>query len=471
MPRRFNVGDLNTRPRAEPQTLGRRAPGRSRGGVPTGGETLAAADAARIPDRNRLNFSWLLKLRWSQIVGQTCTILGVYALLGIEVPLVPLFAIVAIELGSNVALAAWQRRAERVVEGHLAVVMAVDVVLLTGLLYWTGGPFNPFSFLYLVNIALAAVVLRARWTWMLVGLAILCFGGLLLEHRPLPLQELEDDPEAYLGLHQRGMWVAFGVAAAFIVHFLLRVTSALAERERELSEARSLAARRERTASLATMAAGAAHELATPLGTIALVAKELERNLSRAGADASTVEDMRLIREEVGRCRLILDQMSGQAGRSTGEGIESATVHDLVRAATGEVRDVPPLEIDMAEDTAAAPVSLPTTAVAQALRSVITNAQDASEPEEPVRIRVGLEGDRVCFTVRDRGPGMSEEVAARAGEPFFTTKAPGRGMGLGLFLTRAVVDELDGELSISSWPEHGTEVIIRIPARVDGGGS
>ena len=422
---------------------------------------MSASPLSGIPDRNRLNFSWLLKLRWSQIVGQCFTILGVYWLLGLDVPLAPLFAIVSVELGSNVALALWLARARRVAEWQLAAVMALDVVLLTGLLYFTGGPFNPFSFLYLVNIALAAVVLRARLTWMLVGLAVLGFGGVLLEHRPLPIQHL--DPEAYLNLHQRGMWVAFGVAAAFIVHFLLRVMGALAERESELSEAKNLASRQERTASLATMAAGAAHELSTPLGTIALVAKELERSLSRDGAEVATIEDMRLIREQVARCRMILDQMSGHAGRSAGEGIEVVSVQSLIREATAEVRDAPPLEIDVDADTAAVTLSIPPKAVAQALRNVVTNAQDASDPDAPVRIEVRAGDGEVHVRIRDRGPGMSEEVKAHAGEPFFTTKPPGLGMGLGLFLSRAVVDKLGGELAISSWPERGTEVTIAIP--------
>jgi two-component system, sensor histidine kinase RegB len=427
---------------------------------------VTVTHVADIPDRVRLNFSWLLKLRWSQIVGQSFTILGVYWLLGLDVPLAPLFAIVGVELATNVALARWLARPRAVAEWQLAAVMALDVVLLTGLLYWTGGPFNPFSFLYLVNIALAAVVLRARWTWMLVGLALLCFGGVLLEHRPLPIQHL--DPEAYLNLHQQGMWVAFGVAAAFIVHFLWRVTGALAERDRELSEARNLADRQERTASLATMAAGAAHELATPLGTIALVAKELERSLSREGAEPSTVEDMRLIRQQVARCRLILDQMSGQAGRSAGEAIEVISVQALVKEATAEVRDAPPLEIDVDAETAARRLKIPPKAVAQALRNVLTNAQDASPADEPVRMAIRADDDRVRFWVRDRGRGMSEEVVERAGEPFFTTKPPGLGMGLGLFLTSAVIEKLGGELSIDSWPGRGTEVTLAIPADGEG---
>src|SRR5436309_3253158 len=154
--------------------------------------------------------------------------------------------------------------------------MMVDIAILTGLLYLTDGPHNPFSFLYLVQIALAAVLVRARWTWMLVGLSFVGFGILLAAHRPLAIPE---DTRVV------GAWVALGVASGFVVHFLLRITAALAERDRELSEARGLAARQDRLAALATMTAGAAHELSTPLGTVALVAKELERAVTKADSD------------------------------------------------------------------------------------------------------------------------------------------------------------------------------------------
>ncbi|HKE18001.1 MAG TPA: hypothetical protein VKB80_24160, partial [Kofleriaceae bacterium] len=234
--------------------------------------------ARAIPDRNGLNFSWLMKLRWSSIAGQIATILAVYWLLEIKVPLLPLFVVVGIELLSNVLCAVWFQRRPPVHEWHLAAIMALDICFLTGLLFFTGGPFNPFSFLYLVNIALAAVALHAQWTWMLVALALLSFGVLpLTDYWELPLTNL--DAAENVRLHQQGVWVAFGVAAAFIVHFLWRVTGALAQRERELLQTRVAAAQKERLASLATVAAGAAHELATPLGTIAVAAQELERQL------------------------------------------------------------------------------------------------------------------------------------------------------------------------------------------------
>jgi two-component system sensor histidine kinase RegB len=425
---------------------------------------LAAAAAApmrTIPDRNRLNFSWLMKLRWSSVAGQLATILGVYWILGIDVPLLPLLSIVTVEFLSNTLSVLWFRRQPAVQEWHLAGVMALDVLLLTGLLYFTGGATNPFSFLYLVNIALAAVVLHAEWTWALVALSLVCFGLLLLDHWPLPVAHLS--PGQYLDVQQRGMWVAFGVAAAFIVHFLLRVIAALSARERELDEARQAAARQERLASLATMAAGAAHELSTPLGTIAVVAKELEHQLRRR-QDPGMLEDARLIREQVARCRGILDQMGGGVGKSSGDTMVSLTVRALLDEALAGVRPRPPVVHEVEPASLARRVlRLPPAAVAQALRSVLTNAQDATTGDEPVSLRVWQDGDELCFEVVDRGTGMAPEVQQRAGEPFFTTKAPGRGMGLGLFLCRAVVERLGGALEIQTALGEGTRVRFIVP--------
>jgi two-component system sensor histidine kinase RegB len=415
-----------------------------------------------IPDRNAVNVQWLVRLRWAEIVGQAATILAVNLVFGVELPLAALAGVVGLGLVSNLALEGVARRATHLVtERALAAIMALDVALLTVMLYLTGGPLNPFGFLYLVQIALATVLLRAAWTWTLVGLSFTCFGILLIDHRPL---EIPDSTRMY------GMWVALGVAAAFIVHFLVRITTALAQRETELATARNLAARQERLASLATMAAGAAHELSTPLSTVALVAKELERHLQKAGGDPQLVDDAKLIRGEVGRCRAILDQMAGGAG-TVGESIEPRSVDELLDEALTGVRASPPIERDLDDAVARARVRLPPRAVGQALRSLVTNAQDASGAEAAtVKVRVRIVGPpdepQLRIEIVDRGPGMTPEVLARLGEPFFTTKQPGRGMGLGLFLARAVVEGVGGTLGILSQLGKGTTVTVVIPTEI-----
>jgi two-component system sensor histidine kinase RegB len=254
---------------------------------------------------------------------------------------------------------------------------------------------------------------------------------------------------------------------------LLRITAALAERERELTEARGLAARQERLASLATKAAGAAHELSTPLGTVALAAKELERALVKTDADLAA--DARLIREQVGRCRSILEQMAQGAG-TVGESVTPCTVGELIGETLVGIRDAPRVLNEIPEDVAQATLRLPPRAVTQALRSLVTNAQDASPSNAAVVITGRFEpdsgegatsgGEVLAVTIRDRGPGISSELMQRIGEPFFTTKPPGRGMGLGLFLARAVIEGVGGTLEIDSPPGGGTEVRVRLPSDV-----
>jgi two-component system, sensor histidine kinase RegB len=409
-----------------------------------------------IPDRNRVNVAWLLRLRWAQVAGQAATIAMVALLLDVELPLVPLWAIVLAGFVSNIVLEVYFRDPRPVKEWQLAAIMAVDVALLTMLLWLTGGPLNPFGFLYLVQIALATVLLHAALTWTLVGLSFLGFGLLLADHRPLAIPD-----------HTRmvGMWVALGVSSAFIVHFLLRVLDSLRLREDELASARNLAARQERLAALATMAAGAAHELSTPLGTVALVAKELEHQLARKG-DPQLVEDARLIREQVGRCRVILDQMAGSTA-AAGEGIEPRTVGEILEDSLSNVRRAPPVKLAVPRDVAALSVKLPARAMSQALRSLITNAQDAAQNGDgEVEVTAVLAAGKLVIDVADRGPGMPSEILARAGEPFFTTKAPGQGMGLGIFLARAVFESVGGNILIDSGPGRGTRVSIVVPTEV-----
>ncbi|HEY5951108.1 MAG TPA: ATP-binding protein [Kofleriaceae bacterium] len=414
-----------------------------------------------IPERNWVNIQWLARLRWAEVAGQAVTVIAAQFLLGGSLPIAPLLAVIGIGLISNVAIEMYffgERRTRveprPVHEWQLALVMMLDITSLTGLLYLTGGPHNPFSILYLVQIALATVVVRARWTWMLVGLSFIGFGILLVAHQPL---RIPDDSHSY------GAWVALGVASAFVVHFLLRITAALAERERELTEARGLAARQERLASLATMAAGAAHELSTPLGTVALAAKELERALVNHNAELAS--DARLIREQVGRCRTILEQMAQGAG-TVGESVTSCTVRELMMETLVGIRDAPRVLDEIPDAVSQAPLRLPPRAVSQALRSLVTNAQDASPPTSAVVITAQIDGETLAITIRDRGPGIPSDVMARIGEPFFTTKAPGRGMGLGLFLARAVIEGVGGNMEIDSIPGGGTEVRVRLPSDV-----
>jgi two-component system sensor histidine kinase RegB len=288
---------------------------------------------------------------------------------------------------------------------------------------------------------------------------------LFARHQPLPMV---GGHAGHMALHLRGMWVAFGVAAAFIVYFLLRVRRALAVREEELSASRSLASRQERLASLATLAAGAAHELATPLSTIAVVAKDLEREVAAVGAPAAA-DDVRLMRAEVERCRRILSRMRVDAGDPAGEQFANVSVRELLAECLEGGASERPVDVTVDEAAAGAVTALPRHAFGQALRGLVDNARQASPPGAPVKVRVATQGSardgarRLVFEIADRGAGIPPELVARVGEPFFTTKPAGQGMGLGVFLARAIVERLGGGLSIRSAPGTGTTATLWLP--------
>jgi two-component system sensor histidine kinase RegB len=411
----------------------------------------------------RINLRWLLRLRWGAAAGQAVTIVAVHLAGLMRLSLVTLLGVVALELASNVAAAAWLRRAPHVGEASVALVLTLDVAFLTVLLDQSGGPFNPFCFLYLVHIALAAVILDARTTWAIAGLSVACLGALFLREG---MNEAMDHATHMqrMSAHMEGMWVAMVVAAGFIVYFVTRVRRALTIREAELSEAKDFSMRRERLASLAALAAGAAHELATPLSSIAVAAKELARRMEAEGRDPDDLEDARLIRQEVSRCRLILDQMAATSGQSPGEAPQHVPLATLLAEACDGIPGKERIDLQIGDGLGSLDLFLPRRSVAQAFRAALKNGVEASPEGARVVARVERRADaRLAVEISDRGAGMPDDVRGRVGEPFFTTKGPGAGMGLGLFLARAVVELLGGTLTIVSRPGEGTRLTFELP--------
>lgn len=410
----------------------------------------------------RINLGWLVRLRWAALAGQLLTILVSHFVLDIWLNLPPLLLTVGASVLSNLVAMAALRSPSGPSPRWVPALLVWDTLQLTVLLYYSGGPFNPFSFQYLVQVALAVVVQPPRWAWLLGTLSVACMGGLFVEHIWLdPEMRSSDNPHlAHMRMHLYGMWLALGVASAFILYFVSKVRAALAEREAELVEARARVQRGEQLAALATLAAGAAHELSTPLSTIALVAKELQRDLG-GQVEAPQLADLELMQRELARCKLILQRMSVQTGQAPGETPAAAPLSRLLRESTHDLAAA--LEVELPAALAELQVRVPVQAAAQALRALVQNAVQASPPGVPVRLVVRSGDGAVLIEVRDRGPGMSSEVKKRAGEPFFTTKPPGQGMGLGLYLAREVLERSGGQLRIDSTPGDGTVATATLP--------
>ncbi|MCI0572466.1 MAG: ATP-binding protein [Myxococcaceae bacterium] len=436
------------------------------------GPALAVARGQAHPpvEAMRADFSWLLRLRWGAMVGHAAVLATIHWGMGVALPLVPLLVLLVLGAASNVALNAWLRSGVEVSPRALAVVMHFDAAVLTGLLALSGGPFNPFSILYVVNVALAAILLPSRACWMLAAVSLALFGALFLLPEQGPFGLALPDHASLMRLHLHGMWVAFAVAAGFVVFFVQRVTRAMAAQQEALAAARSLQARHERVAGLATLAAGTAHELSTPLSTIAVASAELERALSGLSLPAEVREDVALIRSQVRRCRDVLHHMSDSAGQPLGEPLVTRTLAAWVQAAMEGLPGAEQVQCPPARHLSALRVRGPARALDRALRGLVKNALQASPPGTPVVLTADEEGGTLTVTVHDAGPGLPPEVRARAGEPFFTTKAPGEGMGLGLFLTRTLLEPLGGVLELGDSPHGGCAARLRLPrASVEAG--
>ena len=218
--------------------------------------------------------------------------------------------------------------------------------------------------------------------------------------------------------------------------------------------------------ALGTLAAGAAHELATPLSTIAVVARDVEKAFDEHpptfdGA-AEVVEDVHLIRSQLDRCRKILDRMASHAGQTAGHEYETVTMEQLIEETMGEFPDVQRISVDLNDSIARETITVPMDDLCQALRGLVQNALD-SGPDE-VQVKVVKDRRDWRIEIHDSGSGMSRDVLHRISEPFFTTKQPGKGMGLGMFLAENVVGRLGGEIQIESIPDHGTTVSVCLPA-------
>ena len=431
---------------------------------------MPAVSPGFVSDRTEVGLPWLVGLRWWAALGQGAIILLVHFGLGVALPLARVLPLVAVTAITNTGLARaavggpWRSRA------GCGVVLVLDILVLTGLLHATGGPLNPFSIFYIVHITLAAVVLGAAWTWTVTGLSVACFGGLFLAYSPTVGSDFHVHGGMAMTTHLQGMWFAFVLTAALTASFVVRLSAAIERREGELVAARERSTRYERLASLTTLAAGAAHELGTPLATIAVVATEAERVLAALPTETAAAlhADVGLIRTEVARCRRILDAMAVDAGGPQGEAPTDVTVAGLLADVVASVPLSDRERVYAVPLVADASVRVPRQAVVQAISNLLRNALDASAAAVSVAARV--EGSQAAFVVSDHGPGMSPVILARCAEPFFSTKPSGHGMGLGLFLAKTLAEHLGGSLTVESPVGAGVTVALAVPLGGVGGG-
>jgi len=403
--------------------------------------------------------TWIIRLRWLAIAGQLSAVLISWQLLDVTLPLVTMFGIIALTVVSNLILSGLLRREAPLPEWLLPAVLGLDIALLTALLFFSGGPQNPFAVLYLTHVALAVVVLTPRWTWMVFAYTAAAYALLFWCHQPLIWHD--DEPSWALPV---GAWLALTLTAGLIVYFLGQLRKALRLREAQLTTMQSTLLQAEKLASLTTLAAGAAHELGTPLGTIAIVASELEREAKRMELSGRVLDDIQLVRSQVNRCRTIPDRMDVENMRDPDETPTTFSIRewlDDLREEVGE-RAYERIRTQIARN--ADPLTASRNTLTIAMQILVQNAIDASAADALVIVSIQREGDDAVIGVIDRGEGMTEAQLARAGEPFVTSKDPQKGMGLGLFLVRMMAETMHGTFTIRSTAGQGTTASLKFPA-------
>ena len=448
---------------------------------------------------------WIVQLRWFAIIGQCVAIALTLIWLRASLPLFWLICVIGVTVSANVLLSGYlaferYRESHRIgiatltqpkpivelelhnastavvkplvidnrkvsrLENIVGTSLLIDVTTLTGMLYLTGGLSNPFSCFYFANIAVCGLILAPRWTWAVSCLSVLGIAVLLTDFCPLNLPGFEVEANSsLLSVRKQASFVALSTCVIVVTYFINVLMNELRNREVRLASAEAERMRSQRLEAMATLAAGAGHELASPLSTIAVVAKELSRKLDKPDVPANIVRDVALIRSELDRCREVLHRMKSGAGEASAEGFHPVSVTALIDAITLPLRQPERVKVEVSALQINTTAKLPLQAFSQAIRHLVQNGLDASSPDDKVALRIEVDSKQWAIRVIDSGSGMDAETLDRIGQPFFTTKTVGQGMGLGVFLTRNVVQGLGGSMQIESVLNQGTTITVGVP--------
>jgi len=405
---------------------------------------------------------WLVGLRWVAMVSQALLILVLVLFFKIPVPPVLVLIIFSFSWTSNMLLHYRQQAGSSVTNGNVTSILLLDTVLLTLLLFATGGAMNPFTFLYMVILVLGAVILPQMWSWVITSATIICYGALFLPgietigaltSHP-PACHVQNEVTGAMRLHLQGMWLAYAVAAFSVVFIVGKIQKALSLHRVTINSLEEERVRSEMLASLATLAAGAAHELSTPLSTIAVASGEMIETLREQDLNDELLDDAVLIRNQVHGCKDILFQMAADAGEHRGEENKQFTVGEALDGVLSNLGSEKQTRVTINNDVENITLFLPYRTLCRTIAGLVNNALEASSDDALVTMRWHVVRNSLLVTVTDTGRGMDADTLRQATDPFFTTRT--EGMGLGLFLASTMAERFGGSLEFQSVPGKGT---------------
>jgi two-component system sensor histidine kinase RegB len=437
--------------------------------------TEIAATDFRHP-RRPIRLDTILRLRWLAALGQLAAIFVVAQGFEFDVPVVPCLVVISLSALVNLALQIKVHPMQRLEGAHAAALLALNIVELAALLYFTGGLENPFSFLFLAPVLISATALPVRLTITLGLLAVACASALVFIHQPLPWDG--DEPLILPPIYLIGVWISIVLAIGVTSLYSFQVT----EEARKLSDALAatelVLAREQHLTQLDGLAAAAAHELGTPLSTIVLVSRELEKAIaegtqinSQASLQGSSqiAADIKTLREQAQRCRDILSKITQLS--STGAPFDRMKLSTLIEETVAPHRDFGvDIKVRIAVAGSREPVGSRNPAVLYGVGNILENAVDFARSE--VEVNAWWNNDTVEIEVSDDGPGFAPDILKRIGEPYLSRRraadeTPGEhsGLGLGVFIARTLLERTGAKISFSNrmFPDHGAVVQIAWP--------
>lgn len=406
---------------------------------------------------SRQNLWRLVLIRLLVWMAQSASVLAAYFSGWFPLPWTPL--IITLVISALVSVLTLLRLSQRwpVTDAEYGLQLLFDMAVHSVLLYYSGGPTNPFVSYYLVPLTIAAATLPWFYTVFLACVAITSYSLLLVRYQPLDAFELPV-VSSLINLHVIGMWLNFAMSAGLISLFVVRMAAALRQHAERLAERREQGIRDAQLLGIASVAAGAAHELSTPLSTMSVLLKDLRAD----HPDPELQEDLALLQEQVAQCKQSLQQMVRSAEDSRRQPQRRQAADQWLQEVLARWHLMrPEASWQWSSDAGTAPLVDASTELSQAVLNLLNNAADAC----PDNIGVALHWDsrRLTLQITDYGPGVPLHIAEQLGTAFVTTKGK-KGFGLGLFLSQAAVERIGGSVRLYNREEGGTlsEVVLPI---------
>jgi two-component system sensor histidine kinase RegB len=404
------------------------------------------------------NFLLLVQLRWLAIIGQVVTIGIVEFVFGIRLPLSEMAAVIVFLILLNVTSLLLCGGRDAISNVAVFIALLLDIAALTAQFYLSGGATNPFIFLFILQVILGAVLLKTWSRWVIVAITSTCYIWLISYHHPIDFDHRH--PGEFFNFHLYGMFICFFLAAILLVVFIGRINGNLRARDTKLAKLRQQAAEEDHIVRMGLLASGAAHELSTPLGTLAVILNDWQR-IPALASNSELVKDIEEMEAQIARCKNIVSGILLSTGDARGEGTVRTTVNAFLDDVVKEWRvSRAPSSLAYTNDFGQDEVIVSDVALKQVIFNILDNAIEASP--EWVGVYAERQDDKLVVCVHDNGTGFEQELLANFGRPYHSSKDQA-GTGIGIFLVVNVVRKLGGAVTARNRHEGGAVVELVLP--------